>query len=87
VAVLVLLALLLYRVWRHLKQWRRPIIFVGLSALSLGALVAIIKMPELQQLLVNLLRGVSLEGALPLVFAVMCLITYGVLGLARTTSP
>jgi hypothetical protein len=85
-AVLVLLVILLYALWQHLKQWRRPIITVALSALGLASLVAIIKTPELQQLTASLLRGFSLEGALPLVFAVLCIITYGVLGLAHPTS-
>lgn len=78
--------MLLYGLWRYLKQWRRPIILLGMGALGLGAIVAIIKTPELQQLLASLLRGISLDGALPLVFAVMCIITYGVLGLACPTS-
>jgi hypothetical protein len=85
-AVLVALAILLYALWHLLKQWRRPIIIVALSVLGVTALVAIIKTPELQQLAASLLRGISLEGALPLVFAVLCIITYGVLGLAHSTS-
>jgi hypothetical protein len=86
VAVLALLAILLYALWQHLKQWRRPIIIVVLSALGLAGLVAMVKTPELQQLAASLLRGISLEGALPLVFAVLCIITYGVLGLAHPVS-
>jgi hypothetical protein len=85
-AILVVLVILLYALWHLLKQWRRPIIIIALSALGIVGLVAIVKAPELQQLAASLLRGISLEGALPLVFAVLCIITYGVLGLARTTS-
>lgn len=85
-AVLVLLGLLLYVVWTHLRQWRCPIIIVAAGAIGIAGLVAIVKIPELQQLASSLLRGISLEGALPLVFAVLCIITYGVLGLAHATS-
>lgn len=85
-AALVVLAMLLYELWQHLKQWRRPILALGIGLLGLGAISVIIKTPELQELIASLLRGISLDGALPLVFAVLCIVTYGVLGLAHASS-
>ena len=85
-AVLVAVSGVLLLVWRHFKEWRRPLIIIGSLALGIVALAAVATLPGLREFLGQLLRGISFEGPLPLVFAVMCLITYGVIGLARSPS-
>jgi hypothetical protein len=85
-AVLAIILFALAGLWTHLKQWRRPLVIAGLGVVSIVALAAVMNSPELQQFVAQLLSGVSLEGPLPLVFAVLCIITYGILGIARTTT-
>ncbi len=83
-AVLIAIGGLLLIMWRHFTQWRRPLIIIGSMALGIVVLAAVALLPGLREFLEQLLRGISLEGPLPLVFAILCLITYGVIGLART---
>jgi hypothetical protein len=82
-AVLIALGGVVLIIWTHFAQWRRPLIIFGLLLLGATAVAAVVLLPGLQDLLGQLLRGISFEGRLPLVFAVMCLIAYGVIGIAR----
>ena len=83
-AVVVALAAVVIVIWTHFRQWRRPLLIFGALLLGVTAMAVVVMLPGLQEFLSQLLRGISFEGPLPLVFAVMCLIAYGVIGLARS---
>jgi hypothetical protein len=85
-SVLVAIGGVVLAVWTHFTEWRRPMTLLFGVLLGVAAVAAVVMLPELRASLGQLFSGISLEGSLPLVSAVMCLITYGALGIAHAPS-